>query len=960
MNPRPGFDGARLERTSSEPSLAPSDSIVPEDIVSGVDLARTFLAALMWPDEPVTFQTFPDREDLRQDSSLTRIRHACPETLTHILGVLEKQNDKGAGVFVTVNATDGDGRKTANITRVRAVFVDLDGSPLEPVLSGPLAPSITVESSPGRFHVYWIVTDLPLEDFSLVQIALARRFGGDEKVHDLPRVMRVPGFTHGKGEPFQSRVLEMHPERVYTRAEVLEAFPAARAALEARDNPEPQASRAQPRVSSTDPVRRYALAALEHEVQNVLNAPNGSRNDQLNKSAFALGQLVGAGALSESIVRAALEDVAQESGLLNEEPDKTRGTITSGLEAGMLEPRDLSSVGRSRVNGVSGTAGNGSDSSAPERPEIVVNDRFMRDIAEDALAALEAANDPPFLFRRGGALVRVTLENSLRAEALGAVALKGVLDRVADFVKITERAVKDEEGKSEIVREVKPARPPMDIAPDLLARPELPFPKLNALASTPVYARDGALIATEGFHAGSGVLLRLDDLEGVRTDLPAPEALELLTVDVLGDFPFTNDAGRAHALAMFLQPFVRDMIDGPTPMYLIEAPTRGTGKGLLGNAAAHIVSGVPAPVMFKPRDGDELEKRITAALLEGSRLILLDNVVELGGEALAAALTATIWQGRVLGASKMARVPNDATWIATGNNVVLDDDMPRRVVPIRLDPGVERPEERQGFRHPDLIAWVRQNRSRLVSACLSLVEAWKAAGMPKGSAKPLGTYESWTGIIGGILEVAGVPGFLGGREYLYGESNREPQEWARLLRCVSETYGERAVTARDVFEIMQRETLLLDLWGGRKELSAQQRVGRALGNHRDRVFGGFALKPAGRDSITGSNAYRVEAIEPRGSKQTPETPGTPRTPSDTSQTHGGFSGVLDEVATQPPDGVSGPSAVRTEFSRTPRETQTKPRLEKPVLDGAPLVSGVSGVIPLPRSPHDLAPAEGEL
>jgi hypothetical protein len=42
-------------------------------------------------------------------------------------------NREGAGVFVTVNETDLKGRTAKNITSVRAVFVDLDGAPLEPV-----------------------------------------------------------------------------------------------------------------------------------------------------------------------------------------------------------------------------------------------------------------------------------------------------------------------------------------------------------------------------------------------------------------------------------------------------------------------------------------------------------------------------------------------------------------------------------------------------------------------------------------------------------------------------------------------------------------------------------------------------------------------------------------------------------------------------------------------------------
>ena len=44
------------------------------------------------------------------------------------------------------------------------------------------------------------------------------------------------------------------------------------------------------------------------------------------------------------------------------------------------------------------------------------------------------------------------------------------------------------------------------------------------------------------------------------------------------------------------------------------------------------------------------------------------------------------------------------------------------------------PGSARGFRHPDLMTWVRANRARLVAACLTLCQAWIAAGRPRGDA----------------------------------------------------------------------------------------------------------------------------------------------------------------------------------------------------------------------------------
>jgi hypothetical protein len=95
-------------------------------------------------------------------------------------------NRKGAGVYVTVNETDGKGRQKKNITRARALFTDLDGAPLESVTESTLEPHIVVKSSPGKFHCYWSVKDVALEQFERLQKALAARFDGDPAVCDLP------------------------------------------------------------------------------------------------------------------------------------------------------------------------------------------------------------------------------------------------------------------------------------------------------------------------------------------------------------------------------------------------------------------------------------------------------------------------------------------------------------------------------------------------------------------------------------------------------------------------------------------------------------------------------------------------------------------------------------------------------------------------------------------------------
>lgn len=180
----------------------------PERLAADVDTARRFID-LMAEGEAITLQTFSDR---RGRGGLAAIRHGMFDDHAAELVTL---NDRGAGVFWMVNHGDGQGRTAANVTGVRALFVDLDGDPLAPVLAAPIEPHAIVESSPGRWHAYWLVDGCPLDQFSRWQKAMAARFNGDASVHDLPRVMRLPGFVHHKGAPFVSRLVELKAMQPY-------------------------------------------------------------------------------------------------------------------------------------------------------------------------------------------------------------------------------------------------------------------------------------------------------------------------------------------------------------------------------------------------------------------------------------------------------------------------------------------------------------------------------------------------------------------------------------------------------------------------------------------------------------------------------------------------------------------------------------------------------------------------
>ena len=179
--------------SAADAARNPKDNPTSENspTVNRVD-AESFLSAL---DPAATFFTFLTFDDnyARKDKSLTLERNS---SLGQIWNKLADLNRRGAGIFVTINQTDGKGRAANNVKRIRALFIDLDGTPLPDAFH--VRPHVVVESSPGKWHCYWLVTNCTREQFTALQRRLVRHYNSDPKIIDPSRVMRLPGFVHQK------------------------------------------------------------------------------------------------------------------------------------------------------------------------------------------------------------------------------------------------------------------------------------------------------------------------------------------------------------------------------------------------------------------------------------------------------------------------------------------------------------------------------------------------------------------------------------------------------------------------------------------------------------------------------------------------------------------------------------------------------------------------------------------
>jgi hypothetical protein len=471
------------------------------------------------------------------------------------------------------------------------------------------------------------------------------------------------------------------------------------------------------------------------------------------------------------------------------------------------------------------------DGAGASLPTLRADEGDLARAVERVWTLLIGSNRTEWLFRFAGQPTWVEPDDEGRPapKVLNEERLRHMLARLANWRRANARG------------ELVPAPPPTAVVKAVLATPDPALPVLAGIVSAPVFGRTGKLITTPGYHPDARLLyapasgFTMPDIP----QRPGPEeiaaARSLICDDLLGDFPFVSLAERAHVVALLLLGFLRGMIDGPTPLHLIEKPTPGTGATLMVDVIATILTGSGASVMTEGRDDEEWRKRLTAKLRQIPTIVLIDNLREtLDSAALAAALTAPFWEDRILGQSEMARLPIRSLWIATGNNPSVSNEMARRLVRIRLDARVERPWARAGFRHPDLMGWVRANRGTLVAACLTLCQAWIAAGRPRGG-RTIGSYEAWAQVLGGVLEVVGVEGFLGNLDEIMEASDSEGPAWSAFVAGWWDRFGTAEVGACDLLEVALSTDPRLPI-GREGRTPDVADLGRGVSRMRDRVF----------------------------------------------------------------------------------------------------------------------------
>lgn len=459
------------------------------------------------------------------------------------------------------------------------------------------------------------------------------------------------------------------------------------------------------------------------------------------------------------------------------------------------------------------------------------------------------------LYRQGRVMVRVDDEG---AAPLTADALAAEVEKRMTTVK--------RNAKGEPVVDLFPA----SVAKLLAASPHLceHIRDLAGVTGVPLFRRDGSVFAEDGYDAATEYVLNTDPgLEfGVSekpTELEVHRAVDLI-LEPIAKFPFVSDADRNAWIGMALTPMLRFIAPGPYKLGLIEAHQAGSGKSFLASMLAELHGGQVHAEM--PSEDAELRKTVTSVLQEKGGVIVFDNVDgKVSSPVLAGLLTSSRWSARLLGKNTSVTLPNDRMWVATGNNIVIDGDMARRVLRCVIDPGMPDPELREFDFNP--VDWIVRNRSAYLSALGTLIRAWVVKGAKLSASPGSDSYAVWRRVLDGILESAGIAGAFDPQENRV-QLGASDAEWGDFLEVAHGIFGDRTWRMSELVEVIGKdggngidpEILpggLAAKWDPWKTAGFTKSLGR-WAMHRDgKYVGPYKMEGAGEDRKVKVRLWRI-------------------------------------------------------------------------------------------------------
>lgn len=493
------------------------------------------------------------------------------------------------------------------------------------------------------------------------------------------------------------------------------------------------------------------------------------------------------------------------------------------------------------------------EAAARAKARILVSpgDAHIASMAAEGVLALDGR-----YFQAGGPIVHITSDpvgGGVTSRLVNDQTLIGILSEKIDWVKRGRTGLERTDPPSNVVQLVLRGQVRHHLQP------------LNGISHQPFYRTDGTLVTSQGYDAESGIYAAFDPAQ---YELPKPSreaaewALDYMKWFLRG-FHFASDTDKSAALCAMITAAIRPSLP-QAPAFSISATRSGSGKSYLAKIISTFVGPNDPHSISYPTTGDEATKVLLAIMLEKPGVVLFDDMQGnwKAYTAINKALTSPTTTERLLGSSRTATASTNVLMMGTGNNIEPERDMLRRVVSIKLAAPGETPALLQYDGNP--AADIRQYRTRAVTAVLTILEAFKAAGSPIIPVSTIGTFEDWSSLCRQPLLWLGEPDPAGS---LIAQVTSDPDQerLADLFQAWFQWFGHDAVTVRKVIAAAISDPALMELFD---ELPVTERghinpgkLGWFFKQNLGRIAGGFRLE---NEPASGRRGWKVVPLD--GSK----------------------------------------------------------------------------------------------
>ena len=386
---------------------------------------------------------------------------------------------------------------------------------------------------------------------------------------------------------------------------------------------------------------------------------------------------------------------------------------------------------------------------------------------------------------------------------------------------------------------------------------------------------DGELITQAGYDKTSQRFGVFDARQFVTPD-PTPEAArEALTLleDLLTEFHFVSATDKAAALSAIFTAVVRPSLPY-APGYHVRAPVFGSGKTYLCELIGAFAGPAHNAKVSYPTTSEEATKVILALLLTSPAVIEFDDMDTdwIPHGTIKRMLTAEQITDRILGVSKTATVSTRTLFLGSGNNVGPIRDLLRRVLTIHIDPRCATPATMTYKGLP--VDKVRKRRGFYVAAVLTIIQAWRKAGMERAKVDSIVTFSGdWSDYCRYPLIWLGHPD----PATALLEQVKHDSDGDLLKDLLTEwwnEFGSEPTTVRKAVDHAEnKESALLDAM---REFPIEDRgkinrskLGWLLKKNANRIVGGFVFQQATAD---GRVAWRVVEVNSIPSPPSPPSP----------------------------------------------------------------------------------------